>query len=260
MPPRELGVAVVAVTLAACGGQVASNDAGESGGTGAQVVESSGGTGAGLVEPTGGTAGSAAGETGGSVAVGGTGGSRACSIDAPCDPPFGRCGDGALFVEQCDDGNGIAGDGCSDRCRLEPGFICPIAGARCEPLEPGAGGDSGGTCVSSERSYAGLHGSVGGTCIDTYCVEGAYSQLYSDCRSGSPCPALAEDRPRNTFQDLAGTPCGLEGRQCEQSTWQTDCWSEPYRPDMPCALIAQTWIFGCSGGQWILLLSETLET
>lgn len=36
-----------------------------------------------------------------------------------------KCGDGSLFFvsEECDDGNNIDGDGCSD-CKVEVGWIC----------------------------------------------------------------------------------------------------------------------------------------
>lgn len=34
------------------------------------------------------------------------------------------CGDGYIYVDQCDDGNSISGDGCSNSCVLESGFNC----------------------------------------------------------------------------------------------------------------------------------------
>ena len=34
------------------------------------------------------------------------------------------CGDGALLVRECDDGNIINGDGCSDQCKVEPHYVC----------------------------------------------------------------------------------------------------------------------------------------
>ncbi|MBX3200956.1 MAG: fibro-slime domain-containing protein [Labilithrix sp.] len=42
------------------------------------------------------------------------------------------CGDGVLRgAEECDDGNNVSGDGCSNSCVLEMGFQCPVPGARC---------------------------------------------------------------------------------------------------------------------------------
>uniref|UniRef100_A0A7S4RRT8 Uncharacterized protein n=2 Tax=Alexandrium monilatum TaxID=311494 RepID=A0A7S4RRT8_9DINO len=53
-----------------------------------------------------------------------------------------HCGDGILVPvdhmplydsrEQCDDGNGDGGDGCSSQCRVEPGFVCTGG----SPLQP----------------------------------------------------------------------------------------------------------------------------
>ncbi len=38
------------------------------------------------------------------------------------------CGDGLIIgEEQCDDGNGISGDGCSETCQQEPGYVCEQA-------------------------------------------------------------------------------------------------------------------------------------
>ena len=34
------------------------------------------------------------------------------------------CGDGRKFVLGCDDGNNLDGDGCSQDCRVEPGYTC----------------------------------------------------------------------------------------------------------------------------------------
>lgn len=51
-----------------------------------------------------------------------------------------ECGDGRIGGdEDCDDDNASAGDGCSDQCKLEPGWVCPVAGARCEAATCGDG-------------------------------------------------------------------------------------------------------------------------
>jgi fibro-slime domain-containing protein len=52
------------------------------------------------------------------------------------------CGDGlvsAKKMEECDDGNTRAGDGCSADCKLEPGWRCPFPGLRCEASQCGDG-------------------------------------------------------------------------------------------------------------------------
>jgi fibro-slime domain-containing protein len=51
------------------------------------------------------------------------------------------CGDGVVSgAEVCDDGLDaalnapVAGDGCSEACAIEPGFVCPAAGAACRAV------------------------------------------------------------------------------------------------------------------------------
>lgn len=62
-------------------------------------------------------------------------------VDEGCGGGFAVCGNG--FVEpgeQCDDQNGVSGDGCSDACMLEPGFTCyPVEPTYCEPMVCGDG-------------------------------------------------------------------------------------------------------------------------
>lgn len=46
------------------------------------------------------------------------------------------CGDGLVGSgEQCDDGGTAPGDGCSELCSVEPGFVCRSAGSPCELVE-----------------------------------------------------------------------------------------------------------------------------
>ena len=57
----------------------------------------------------------------------------------------GRCGDGIVQVgEECDNdkvesGSPAAGDGCSDTCRIEPGYECKIDGGECKSVTCGDG-------------------------------------------------------------------------------------------------------------------------
>lgn len=47
------------------------------------------------------------------------------------------CGDGIIGeAEQCDDGNNAAGDGCSNNCQVEPGWLCSSAPSVCEDNRP----------------------------------------------------------------------------------------------------------------------------
>ena len=63
----------------------------------------------------------------------------ACSnLDAA--PPAPTCGDGLVGLgEGCDDGNASSGDGCSAACNVEPGWVCPTAGLRCQAAKCGDG-------------------------------------------------------------------------------------------------------------------------
>src|SRR5690348_6116771 len=73
---------------------------------------------------------------------GGAGGAGATSTDAATDTSttgattstgaLPGCGDGVLQDgEQCDDGNGASGDGCSSACVVETGFTCSGSPSAC---------------------------------------------------------------------------------------------------------------------------------
>ncbi len=62
------------------------------------------------------------------------------------------CGNGILDPgEQCDDGNVIAGDGCSANCTIESGFSCTGQPSVCTPFTPTA---PGGTPMSTPTATA----------------------------------------------------------------------------------------------------------
>ncbi len=63
--------------------------------------------------------------------VGSTGGTNNCNNNGSAPP---GCGDGIVQTslgEQCDDGNTLAGDGCSGTCQVEPNHTCPPQGGPC---------------------------------------------------------------------------------------------------------------------------------
>lgn len=94
-------------------GSTAGGSAGQ-GGTGAQ-----GGTSVVIVMPSGGDTG-----TGGDMSV------------------MSVCGDGKvdpMIKEECDDANVAAMDGCSETCKVEPGWACPFPGLACEAATCGDG-------------------------------------------------------------------------------------------------------------------------
>ena len=76
---------------------------------------------------------------------------RACQM-VPSGP---ACGDGVINQdsEECDDGNGVPGDGCSGICKIEAHFICPTPGKPCVStfvcgdgtIDPGEVCDDGNT-------------------------------------------------------------------------------------------------------------------
>ncbi|MEM1413322.1 MAG: DUF4215 domain-containing protein [Myxococcota bacterium] len=64
-------------------------------------------------------------------------------------PPV--CGDGLRGEgETCDDGNDVAGDGCSAVCLTEPGWRCPAPGLPCGPEECGDGIRAGTETLGEE--------------------------------------------------------------------------------------------------------------
>jgi fibro-slime domain-containing protein len=80
--------------------------------------------------------------TGGSSSSGGTtdintdmdasGGTGNAMGDAGAGSTSDLCGDGIVGkTEECDDGNGMPGDGCSGACQVEPGYVCAKAGTAC---------------------------------------------------------------------------------------------------------------------------------
>ncbi|HYD47971.1 MAG TPA: DUF4215 domain-containing protein [Terriglobales bacterium] len=113
-------------------------------------------------------------------------------------------GDGVVSGdEQCDDGNGSAGDGCSDTGQLEEGFFCSGSPSSCEPICGDAlvlgieqcddGNTSSGDCCS-ETCHAepaqSACASDGVECTTDQCDgNGACAHLldHGFCGDGNPC-------------------------------------------------------------------------
>jgi len=74
----------------------------------------------------------------------GTGSAPSDDFDGGGDDGFGAapnptadCGNGTVqsnLSEQCDDGNKVGGDGCTEACQIEADFDCPPAGGACTSL------------------------------------------------------------------------------------------------------------------------------
>jgi len=51
------------------------------------------------------------------------------------NPVQSVCGDSSITdLENCDDGNAVAGDGCDASCNVESGWKCQSAPSKCEKL------------------------------------------------------------------------------------------------------------------------------
>ncbi len=133
----------------------------------------------------------------------GDGCSNVCTVEAGyiC-PDAGKscvarsCGDGIVAKgEECDDGVNkekgvpVSGDGCSDRCKIEPGYHCSKPGSPCEAGKCGDGFlDGGETCdEGSSKSNGGCvdcriqNGwkceEAGKACVATTCGDGKVEGL-----------------------------------------------------------------------------------
>jgi cysteine-rich repeat protein len=116
--------------------------------------------------------------------------------------------DGYWTWEGCDDGNDLAGDGCSSECQIEPGHVCGDDGA-CHPVVCGDGLQEsyfvpGGEHGTGGSGFAGAGGYGGGS-------SGYYA--YEQCddantASGDGCSEACEVEP-NYVCDSPGTPCRI---------------------------------------------------
>ncbi|MGI5863171.1 MAG: DUF4215 domain-containing protein [Myxococcales bacterium] len=80
-----------------------------------------------------------------------------------------ECGDGYVdSPETCDDNNQVGGDGCSETCAVEAGYICPATGGACHQPSCGDGTVEGDeTCDDNNQ--------VGGDgCSEACAVEAGY--------------------------------------------------------------------------------------
>lgn len=108
-----------------------------------------------------------------------------CDSDGTVDPG-----------EQCDDGNGVSGDGCSATCQIEMCYTCPTPGSPCVP-------DDGAPCDDS-LFCNGADTCSGGTCS---------VHLGDPCAGGSECNTQCNEAAADCF-DTGGTPCTDDGNPC----------------------------------------------
>jgi cysteine-rich repeat protein len=125
---REQTWCVISLVLVlACGGRVETDEAPASGGN------ASANTAIGAASDAntrgGGTGANAAGDAGESP----RGITTQTDPGSTQDPPgWIHCGDGVVDIdERCDDANRFDGDGCSAKCIIEQGYVCPRRGGAC---------------------------------------------------------------------------------------------------------------------------------
>jgi hypothetical protein len=109
----------------------------------------------------------------------------------------GGCGDGVLQAgEECDDGDGTGGDGCSATCEIEDCWTCAGEPSLCTPAD-GAPCDDGLFCNGTDSCS-------GGTC----------GQHAGDPCAGGPECDDACDEGADTCAVSAGTGCTDDGNGC----------------------------------------------
>lgn len=154
----------------------------------------------------------------------------------PDGSPIGTCGNGVKNpeTELCDDGNGASGDGCTDKCRIEPGWVCPSPGRPCVALRCGDGvmvgdedcddgnGASGDGCSASCRLEDGFKcPSPGSACLPTTCGDNA-KEGAEQCDDGNLDPF-----------DGCDPGCKVEPK-CQNGTCTSVCGDGLKFPGEPC--------------------------
>jgi cysteine-rich repeat protein len=156
--------------------------------------------------------------------------SASAIVLVPPVPPS-VCGDGLITgAEQCDDGNGASGDGCSAACVVEPGFLCTGQPSVCQltfdytlsssgdiTVAPGAASSntisaslSLGPSQSVSFSASGLPGGATASFSPTACIPPCSTQLTVSATATTPTgtfPITVTGAPlgRTTMFDLVVT-------------------------------------------------------
>jgi fibro-slime domain-containing protein len=200
----------------ACGGEPAVGDDDSNVSQAGSMVNTGGSTAGSGARPSGGSAG------GPVIEIPTEGG--ACA--SGCEQDKVVCGNGALQVdgEECDDGNTAASDGCSDTCTVEPGYVCPVAGAMCQAA---ACGD--GVLAGSELCDDG-NAAPGDGCSDTCTFEPNYECATpgmpctpTDCGNGSVEGSEACDDGNHYLGDGCGINCEREPSCAPPAPCTSEC-------------------------------------
>lgn len=101
-----------------------------------------------------------------------------------------RCGNGVLAVdEECDDGNGSDGDGCSADCQVEPCFACAGDPSTCSPT-PGTPCDDGVFCTTGDACDA-QGRCTGSGAVGVPCDDGLFCTTSDACDAQGMCTGAA---------------------------------------------------------------------
>jgi fibro-slime domain-containing protein len=178
------------------------------------------------VEPgDGGDTGLHVGEDGGSDTLGSS--DTSDSTDSTSQPS--TCGDSVISgTESCDDGNATSGDGCSDTCQTEDGFVCPEPGEACQTDTCGNGTLEGAetcddanqtsgdgcdaTCSTVEPGYDCQF--VGQACIASACGDGIVV-ANEECDDGN---GISLDGCSKRCKLEEGYKCPTPDAPCESTT------------------------------------------
>lgn len=150
------------------------------------------------------------------------GGYNQCKSD--CSGLGMFCADGLVNgSENCDDGNKVAGDGCNELCKREPGYYCPVGGGACvkrtcgnAALDEGEGCDdgnevSGDGCTVACRIELGFECPVPGSpCVPVVCGDGKMKGL-EQCDDGN---TASRDGCDAQCKLEAGWVCPVPAKAC----------------------------------------------
>jgi cysteine-rich repeat protein len=138
---------------------------------------------------------------------------------------------GTLSCEQCDDGNAIAGDGCSAACTIEPGWVCGTAAQPCHQAYCGNGivetyiDNSGNAQIEQCDDGNKIDtDACRDNCIAARCGDGAIQSGVEACDDGTQ--EDADGCSRDCTAITGGWSCPTPGQSCCISQCvlnQTEC-------------------------------------
>ncbi|MBQ9816314.1 MAG: DUF4215 domain-containing protein [Proteobacteria bacterium] len=156
-----------------------------------------------------------------------------CTKKTPGNSANDYCGDGRVTEgEECDDGNLVALDGCSDLCRIEKGYECPVEGQPCI-LKAVDGGCGDGVLQSGEECDDGNRVNDDG--CSEYCqkefgwiCDDSGKNCHTECGDGIIAGDEICDDDNTEDGDGCKSDCSAleEGFECETLNSMTFCMTE----------------------------------